>query len=387
MSTNSIESESSIILPSISNISIEHSGMMCEEDGAAVATKKSGKPTRRVSENTQGALDALVSFSTTAVNKSALQQQDQIIPSHQTQTSSSSSSSDEDSESMPPPPPRSPTTMLAARDLLSGASRCSVEPISVPQPSFTFLHDSTRFSNMDAPNYTSSSTTVGRLRSASNPEGTEKWDLYSRRNDRQHFVLPSSILEEELASIRHVLGEDPDDNGEYTTTDTTTTITTAAVGFQQHWSTTGVRKSKRNIARLGRLGTSPDSVSDDLVEEDETSTPLSSRVPNKKSSSNNSNSKTSKKKSSSSKQRKKLPPKLISKSPPPDELEDDDEESLEPEELLRRARTRLLEDLSEGGGENRAGAGMNGGVGSDKNDMMILPHSLSKYKEVSLYMR
>ena len=230
---------------------------------------------------------------------------------------------------------------------------------------------------MDAPNYTSSSTTVGRLRSASNPEGTEKWDLYSRRNDRQHFVLPSSILEEELASIRHVLGEDPDDNGEYTTTDTTTTITTAAVGFQQHWSTTGVRKSKRNIARLGRLGTSPDSVSDDLVEEDETSTPLSSRVPNKKSSSNNSNSKTSKKKSSSSKQRKKLPPKLISKSPPPDELEDNDNESLEPEELLRRARSRLLEDLSEGGGENRAGAG----------NMMILPHSLSKYKEVSLYMR
>lgn len=47
-------------------------------------------------------------------------------------------------------------------------------------------------------------------------------------------------------------------------------------------------------------------------------------------------------------------------------LEDED---LEPQELLKRARSRLLEDLSEGS------------VKGEKGEM-TLPHSLSKYKEV-----
>jgi hypothetical protein len=40
----------------------------------------------------------------------------------------------------------------------------------------------------------------GRMRSASNPEGMEKWDsLYQNRSSsRMHFLLPSTILEEEL---------------------------------------------------------------------------------------------------------------------------------------------------------------------------------------------
>lgn len=49
---------------------------------------------------------------------------------------------------------------------------------------------------------------------------------------------------------------------------------------------------------------------------------------------------------------------------------EEDESSLEPEELLKRARTRLLEDLSE---ENPDG----------EKGVLTLPHSLSKYKEVS----
>jgi len=52
-----------------------------------------------------------------------------------------------------------------------------------------------------------------------------------------------------------------------------------------------------------------------------------------------------------------------------EEEEEVDEASLTPEELLRRARSRLLEDLSEGS--------VNGEKG-----VMTLPHSLSKYKEV-----
>ena len=58
----------------------------------------------------------------------------------------SSSSSDDDSEAMPPPPPRMVTT---------------------------------------------------RRRSVSNPEGMEKWA--PKNHNRMHFVLPASILEEELA--------------------------------------------------------------------------------------------------------------------------------------------------------------------------------------------
>jgi hypothetical protein len=41
----------------------------------------------------------------------------------------------------------------------------------------------------------------------------------------------------------------------------------------------------------------------------------------------------------------------------------------------------LLEDLSEGGGHGSGGNG-GGGVNGDKGGVLILPHSLSKYKEV-----
>jgi len=45
---------------------------------------------------------------------------------------------------------------------------------------------------------------IRRIRSASNPEGMEKWDSYNYPKEkgmkRLHFVLPSTILEEELAN-------------------------------------------------------------------------------------------------------------------------------------------------------------------------------------------
>lgn len=130
----------------------------------------------------------------------------------------SSSSSDDDSEAMPPPPPRMVTTT--------------------------------------------------RRRSVSNPEGMEKWA--PRDRSRLHFVLPASILEEELAEASAAL------------------------------------KAKEEQLDEARM-----------------------------------------------------------------KEETREEENLTQEELLRRARSRLLEDLSEGN--------LNGEKG-----VLTLPHSLAKYKEVSL---
>lgn len=53
-------------------------------------------------------------------------------------------------------------------------------------------------------------------------------------------------------------------------------------------------------------------------------------------------------------------------------MSEEEQANLTPEELLKRARSRLLEDLSEGS--------LNGEKG-----VLTLPHSLSKYKEVRQY--
>lgn len=201
----------------------------------------------------------------------------------------------------------------------------------------------------------------------------EKWDSYSRRNDRQHFVLPSSILEEELASTRRVLGEDVEgDDGEvppvtvgdgfqftnYSYYDRGSvqefTMLTGSDKLPVSYSTSMLTRKKRQIKQPMNylstkvLGTSPDSVTD---------SPSSMK---------NSLKKTSSRKKSKS-------PELVSGNSPqhPEGEDDDDESLLEPEELLRRARSRLLEDLSEG-------ASVSGEKG-----VLTLPHSLSKYKEVS----
>lgn len=142
-----------------------------------------------------------------------------------------------------------------------------------------------------------------RRRSASNPEGMEKWDSLKRNHKlstgRRHFVLPASILEEELQAVSAAMQE------------------RELAG----WSN-GTGATATNIPRS--------------IPEDEDFM--------EKSSSHGDDGKE-------------------------DEEEEVDEASLTPEELLRRARSRLLEDLSEGS--------VNGEKG-----VMTLPHSLSKYKEV-----
>ena len=173
------------------------------------------------------------------------------------------SSSDEDSESMPPPPPRR----------------------------------------------------IGRMRSASNPEGFEKWDSYHNQTSRRHFVLPSSILEEELASAN-----------------------IACKAYNERMSCYGTTKFDFN-----------QSIDDDTLESGSPTTVFLSAT-------------------NHTKKHFKSPMKLRNTATTTsDEL--DEEANLEPEELLRRARSKLLEDLTNE-------------MGLHKGSVLPLPHSVEKYKEV-----
>lgn len=201
-------------------------------------------------KNNASALDALASLASSALNLPNHHSMGQAHHHHTVTPSSSSSSSlssdEEASSCMPPPPPRH---------------------------------------------------RKARLRSVSNPEGMEKWDPTNHHHSsRLHFVLPSSILEEELSSAREACQE--------------------------------LEESK---AADFALGTSPTTV-------------VLSSLPgvcnNHKSAAG-------------------IP--LVPKTP-------EDDSDLEPEELLRRARSRLLEDLS-------TEAGLQKGA-------LPLPHSLEKYADI-----
>lgn len=129
-----------------------------------------------------------------------------------------------------------------------------------------------------------------RKRSASNPEGMEKWDSLSRpaETSRMHFVLPASIIEQELAQVSEVM--------------------------------------KRREERLPYKTIPEDEEYESSEDQDEDQKE-------------------------------------------DDDIEEEDLSNLSPEDLLKRARARLLEDLLEGK--------MNGDKG-----VLTLPHSLDKYKEV-----
>ena len=283
-----------------------------------------------MSEHTHDALDALASL---ASGRAMVSEDSAQITPHQT------SSDDDDSESMPPPPPREPLA-------------------NSPAAFYTRPDESTLLRELPL-----IPARLGRLRSASNPEGMEKWDSYSRRNDRQHFVLPSSILEEELASTRRVLGE-VDGNGEDGVLSSTVghefqftnysyydqsnvqefTMLTPGESLPVSYSTSMLGRKKRQIKpTMKALGTSSDSVTDAAD-----ATKAVKKSP----------------------KRKPKSPEIANKNSE-EEDEEEDESLLEPEELLRRARSRLLEDLSEGAGEK---------------GVLTLPHSLGKYKEVSVWL-
>jgi len=132
-----------------------------------------------------------------------------------------------------------------------------------------------------------------RNRSVSNPEGMEKWE-------RQYFVLPTAIIEEELAEAKAATEAKEEEDRRR-------------------------REAEAATAAAAVVAIAPSS------------------------SSKNSN------------MRKRTSP--ISVASPMDEV------TLPPEELLRRARSRLLEDLSEGSLQGEKGS-------------LTLPHCLSKYKNV-----
>jgi len=349
-----------------------------------------------------GALDALATLACSGGEIQALDDEIKANSSSSTHITPQSSDEccgeedndeDDDSETMmPPPPPRvagvaaRSSSSFATNDYLVESGNILPTPPSPSKSSYTFsfLHDS----YYPASNVMSSSSGEGtRIRSASNPEGMEKWDLYSHRNDRQHFVLPSSILEEELASTRRVLAE------------------VEEVGGGGSWmgamfsskrnikpgivlGGVGVRRSAREKrANTMRLGTSPDSVfMDEMGEDNSDNNRVEGSVISAAGKSQSSGSSKSRKKTATGSRGPS--PKTITKSTvevigedEDEEEEEEDESLLEPEELLRRARSRLLEDLSEGGEHHANGHG-DGRIGG--GSVLILPHSLSKYKEVSV---
>lgn len=284
-------------------------------------------------------------------------------------------SSDEDSEVMPPPPPRHPTITATSNS-------------SSTAPSL-FSHDTSNYNMCTTDALLSSPMRLGRLRSASNPEGMEKWDSYSRRNDRMHFVLPSSILEEELASTRRVLGESVDGDDGYIGSgggglggiefsfNSDSQVQSMAESTSSAFlssSNTALPRRRRGRAtttqQINVLGTSPNSVTNSLNNNN-----------NNKPTKETASSKFPSKLSSTSHKPKSHKSKLVSTSPNTTIDNDDvDESLLEPEELLRRARSRLLEDLSEGQQQQLEGSG-----GGEKG-VLTLPHSLSKYKEVRSFL-
>jgi hypothetical protein len=140
------------------------------------------------------------------------------------------------------------------------------------------------------------------MRAVSNPEGMEKWDSLSTRYEREYFVLPTSIIEEELAEAK-----------------------AATEAKEQARRKEQEEERQRRLAESEPkgLGISPTSVA----------SCMEVRAQN----------------------------------------DVGDESNVTPEELLRRARSRLLEDLSEGCVHGEKG-------------VLTLPHSLSKYKEVSVIM-
>lgn len=162
-----------------------------------------------------------------------------------------------------------------------------------------------------APRLTSGASRVGgggggRRRSVSNPEGMEKW-APPLPGMRRHFVLPASILEEELAE--------------------------ASAAMEAH----------QQLQQQQHQNNS--SYSSHYDEEDEDS--FAPRL---------------------------LLPKITTittttRAPISGLMSEEEQANLTPDELLKRARSRLLEDLSEGSLSGEKG-------------VLTLPHSLNKYKEV-----
>ena len=200
---------------------------------------------------------------------------------------------------------------------------------------------------------------MGRLRSVSNPEGMEKWDSMGRSNmavdhsatsHRRHFVLPSSILEEELADAQMAVdrglgrryraysGQFSDDPHHHPYVEDEPDYMDAAplrispdMSAEATLDETEESEDEEGEEEEGSEGDEEDGGEEVEAEEEE-------------------------------------------------EEEDEDTSNLSPEELLRRARARLLEDVSTANGGPA-------GTSVASRGVLPLPHSLGKYKNVSYGMK
>lgn len=255
----------------------------------------------------------------------------------------------------------------------------------------------------------------GRARSASNPEGMEKWDSYSyfrnHNNSRRHFILPTTILEEELAEVnetckqKQIIEDDRNYESYFSNSRLVPMAKRGMTVFSIQGSSSSDRQSqnpnqqKRGDNDIDQVyGTSPTSVisvndhGHDMTTNSTSSLSKTTLNTNKSLSDSTSLSLAGRKNNTKRNKKKSSSPSVLDNKDSGKELDSsnhtidsdilksndenvqqvEDESLLEPEELLRRARNRLLEDLN---------CSENCGV---EKGILPLPHSLEKYKEVSI---
>ena len=194
---------------------------------------------------------------------------------------------------------------------------------------------------------------MGRLRSVSNPEGMEKWDSMGRSNmassatsSRRHFVLPSSILEEELADAQMAV-----DRG----------LGRRYRAYSGQFSDDPHHhpyiEDEPDYMDAAPLRISPDMSAEATL--DETEEEEEEQEEEEEGSGDEEDGEEEEEEAVEE-----------------EEEEEEDTSNLSPEELLRRARARLLEDVSTANG----GAA---GTSVASRGVLPLPHSLGKYKNVS----
>ena len=199
---------------------------------------------------------------------------------------------------------------------------------------------------------------MGRLRSVSNPEGMEKWDSMGRSNmavdhsatsHRRHFVLPSSILEEELADAQMAVdrglgrryraysGQFSDDPHHH-----------PYVEDEPDYMDAAPLRISPDMSAEATLDETEESEDEEGEEED----------------------------GSGDEEDGEEGGEDAAEEEEEEEEEEEDTSNLSPEELLRRARARLLEDVSTANGGPA-------GTSVASRGVLPLPHSLGKYKNVS----
>jgi hypothetical protein len=198
---------------------------------------------------------------------------------------------------------------------------------------------------------------MGRLRSVSNPEGMEKWDSMGRSNmatdhsatsHRRHFVLPSSILEEELADAQMAV-----DRG----------LGRRYRAYSGQFSDDPHHhpyvEDEPDYMDAVPLRISPDMSVEATLDETEESEEGEEEEAEEEGSGDEDDG-----------------DEEAAEEEGEDEEEEEDTSNLSPEELLRRARARLLEDVSTANGGPA-------GTSVASRGVLPLPHSLGKYKNVS----